>query len=394
MYGLTAPSPETRQQMMIAPSDLSVTELRGEAAFYKLRSDWDELWLSSTDATDTQTWCWQYLYWKHLAPHTEPILVCARNGDGVCVALAAFYICRDQASGMKKAAFLGDKRPDYHLILARPNLPMSVGQSLLDHFISCSQKKSVLIELTNVPKVSYTGLLLEKLASDDDGPAGLKLRWETETYGVSLPRTIEDYKQLLGSKTRRDFGYDRRRLAKEFNVEFRAYDSSELLEDALDAIESIDKGRWGENSRYYVNSHRLFERSVAKSLTEAGLYRALILYLDGKPSAFVTGAVVRNALKVAAIGYDRSLPANLSVGKVTNFYAIEHCIEKGYVEYDLTRGGETYKKWLGGQPSVNLHLRIYRGGWARSMDSAGQKMMSLMREQQWMRRLYRSLIRK
>ena len=125
-----------------------------------------------------------------------------------------------------------------------------------------------------------------------------------------------------------------------------------------------------------------------------GIYRAFLLYLDAKPTAFVTGAVVRNVLKVASIGFDRSVAANLSVGKLSNFFAIEHCIEHGLTEYDLTRGGEEYKKWLGAFPRTNLHVRVYRSKLDRLVESRAKEMVSFLRRQNWLRQFYQTAFRR
>ena len=111
----------TTTKTILVPSTDSyiVTDSQGGDAFHALKSDWDSLWCSSPDSTQAQTWDWQYLYWKHLAPQTVPLFIIARDSRGMCVALGAFFCCRDQSSLITKAAFLGDKRPDYHLILAR-----------------------------------------------------------------------------------------------------------------------------------------------------------------------------------------------------------------------------------------------------------------------------------
>ena len=106
----------------------------GRVGLSHAKDDWTKLWKLSEDATESQTWDWQYLYWKHLAPHTHPLIIVARDSQETCVALASFFIGRDPSSWISKAAFLGDKRPDYHLILARPGVPASVGLRIFERF--------------------------------------------------------------------------------------------------------------------------------------------------------------------------------------------------------------------------------------------------------------------
>jgi CelD/BcsL family acetyltransferase involved in cellulose biosynthesis len=372
----------------------AIVDFEGEQAFHTLRDEWEKLWWLSEDATESQTWQWQYLYWKHLAPKTHPVIIVARDSHGVCAALAAFFICRDQLSWVSKAAFLGDKKPDYHVIVARPNLPETVGIKILEHFAIKFRKRVPYFELTNVPENSYTGTILRQFLVDKTTPEAKTLRWQSQTYAVPLPKTVEEYLKQLGPRSRRDFRYDRKKLCNEFSVDFRVYSALDNLDEVLDAIEIVDRARWGANSLYAVTSQRSFERSIARAFCEMGIYRGFVLYLNGKPSAFVTAALVRNSLKLASIGYDRSVPGKLSIGKVTNFYAIEYCIQRGYREYDLTRGPEEYKKWLGAIPSTNLHVRHYRTRFDELVNSGGKRIVSFLRDQIWLRKIYHTLLRR
>jgi len=372
----------------------TIVDFEGDQAFHALKEEWQKLWWLSEDATESQSWHWQYLYWKHLAPKSHPVITVARDAHGDCVALAAFFICRDPSSWVSKAAFLGGKRPDYHLILARPNIPTTVGLRILEQFALKFGKRVPYLELSNVPLNSYTGTVIRQFLADGTAPQATTLRWETQTYAVPLPKTLDEYLKQLGPRSRRDFRYDRKKLGNDFSVDFRVYSTLDNLGEALDAIEMVDRARWGLNSLYCVSSQRSLERSLADALCEMGIYRAFLLYLNGKPCAFVTGAVVRNLLKVSSIGYDRSLPRNLSIGKVTNFYAIEYCIQHGHKEYDLTRGGEEYKKWLGANPSTNLHLRHYRTRFDELLDSRGKRIVSFLRSQSWLRRIYHTWLRR
>jgi len=372
----------------------TIVEFQGESAFHTLKDDWTALWRLSEDATESQTWNWQYLYWKHLAPNTDPLIIVVRDSRETCIALASFFVGRDSSSWISKAAFLGDKRPDYHLILAKPGVPASVGLRIFERFAAKLGNRVRCLELSNVPQDSYTGSILGRFPANEDTSRSITVRWETQTYAVPLPSTIEEYLKQLGPRSRRDFRYDRRQLSNEFSVDFRVYNSLENLNEALDAIEVVDRARWGSNSRYCLSSHRSFERSIATALCEMGIYRAFVLYLNNTPHAFVTGAVVRNMLKVASIGFDRLVPGKWSVGKVTNFYAIEHCIEIGLRQFDLTRGGEEYKKWLGGVPSTNLHVRRYRSRWDEMLNSGGTRIVSFLRNQTQLRGAYQKLFRR
>lgn len=372
-------------------SRYKMTSSEGKAAFHTLENDWRHLWAQSQDATEVQSWDWQYLYWKHLAAKSIPTFASIRDEQSTCVCLASFCVTRDHASLLPKISFLGDHDADYHMILAARHSSNDIGDQIWSHLQHLLQQRASFIELSNIPQESWTGATFQRLIVPEENRRTPIRHWQTETYAVPLPATLEEYLGQLGSRSRRDFSYDRRRLAKEYHTELRICDSSETLDETLCAIEAIDKARWGSQSYYHVPAERALRHGLARAFCDKGLYRALVLYLDGKPAAFVFGTLVRDALKVARIAYDPSGPSHLSIGKVINFYAIEYAIEQGYKEYDLSRGAESYKKWLGAQPHINLHYRIYRNRFTELLEGYSTKLVHQLRNRGALRSLYRRL---
>jgi CelD/BcsL family acetyltransferase involved in cellulose biosynthesis len=371
----------------------AISHLEGLGAVERLEPEWEALWHACPDATDTQLPLWQVAHTRLRAPRSTPIVVTARDAAGRLVALASFAISRDPGTLVRKATFLGDKAPDYHLILSVPSLPEAVGVSMLRHATDVLEKKGSFIELSNIPEASYSGRVLRELERSFGGDATLET-WSSETFTVPLPETIDEYVGNLGQRSRRDFNYDRRRLARDFTVEYRVSSTVAEVEDALADIERVDRGRWGDDSRYAVESQRTFLRLLALELAAREMFRAHVLYADGRPVAYVTGAVVRNELKLHSIAHDPGFPSKYSVGKVANFLAIERSIEEGLSHYDLSRGGERYKEWLGGELRSNLHVRLYRSRFDAWFAQRATVASRLLRETTFLRRSYQRLTRR
>jgi CelD/BcsL family acetyltransferase involved in cellulose biosynthesis len=156
------------------------------------------------------------------------------------------------------------------------------------------------------------------------------------------------------------------------------------LEHAIECIEAIELSRWGPTSFYSEASKRAFERDLLRALAERGTLDVYMLYLDGKACAFVWGAVVRNALEVDRVAHDPAAAPKLSIGKVANFHAIEACIAEGYCHYDLTRGSDAYKKWLGGTERANIRFRVYSSRWHRLPYALEREARALARRARWL----------
>ncbi|MEK7412793.1 MAG: GNAT family N-acetyltransferase, partial [Planctomycetota bacterium] len=267
------------------------------------------------------------------------------------------------------------------------DVPESAGMDLLRTVIRRQRWRAPTLALMNVPAESWTGRVIQAYGTRQEGETAELT--ESASFTVRLPRSIDEYVSGLSQRARRDFGYDRRRLAKEHVVEFRVHEGIEGIDEVIDQIEAIDIARWGGESMYRRPAQRAFERSLIKALAARRLLLAFLLYVDGKPATFAWGGLVRGIVEVARIAYDPALLPKLSIGKVTNFYAIEECIRRGYTEFDLARGGEAYKAWLGAVPEKLLTIQIHRSPMDRLAQRLGRQIGAAVRKRQWVRDLYR-----
>ena len=116
----------------------------------------------------------------------------------------------------------------------------------------------------------------------------------------------------------------------------------------------------------YVRRQRRIQREHARQLREsleAGLARVFTLHAEGRCVAFNVGFVLGDAIRMPYLAHDATMPGSYSVGLINNLLAIEHCLQSGLKEFDLTRGSEGYKSLLGGE--ARHHGRAFGLGFAR-----------------------------
>lgn len=370
----------------------TLTEFEGEKWFLAFRQEWGELWEESVDSTQFQLWSWQYAYWKNITPDAVPHFFVLRNAAGRMRVIALLVCSRDPANGIKALGFVGGRLSDYNMLLSGNDVPVQEGRRLLSRIFGKFRWPFPSIKLLNVPMNSWTGQVLSDYLPDLVDCSRVCTISYGESHAVLLPKTIDDYVNSLSQRARRHFGYERRRLSQACRVEFKVFEKPDGLSVILDQIEKIDLARWGSESKYRRPARRNFERSFIESLAEAGKLVVFILYLDGVAASFAWGAVVRGRVEVNRIAYDPGFPSKLSVGKVANFYAVEECIRRGYVEFDLTRGGEMYKSWLGATPSKLLSVEIFRSRLDSLIQQSGYKVADFVRRQNWLKQFYRKYI--
>lgn len=351
----------------------------GVAALNEHREAWEALWSASAEATDAQIWGWVRAYVEHVAVRSRLAVVSAVS-NGETVALGAFAIARDRRTMLRTAGFLGESDADAHVMLARPDLPESTGAAMLAALAESPAGRAAILEFRNVPKDTWTHRAVEQYLG---GVTATIERRESPSYAVPLPATYAEYEQHFRARTGRsfqEFQRKRRNLLKDYRVEFRMCRDDEQIDAAFEEIERIDFARWREKSRYQAARDRAFHRAAARDLCRRGVYRAYRLIADGTPVAYIAGIRVRDCFRVPTLAHDPSFPGRYSAGKVLNLHVIEQCIEEGCRTYDLTRGDEEYKVWLGGELRPNCSARIYRSRLARPAQRAAAWMRAALRK--------------
>ena len=365
-------------------SELRISQLRNDEAWTdeRLRGTWRTLWAQTPQATLFQSWDWQYNHWRYLTQRARTFVLTV--GQPEPYLFGVFYRVRDRRSGLHKIAFVGDDQADYHMLLSRPDVPESVGAQAIGELLRQQLGRVSLVSFSNVPERSWTGraLVLARLRQK-----GILSRFfTTDTYAVSLPETPEEYVAGLGKWTRHHSRDDMRRLQKQYDVRFEVYTDASAT--CLAAIESIDRARWGDSSRYWRSGLREFEHSCMRGLSSAGSLLAIVLWLNGRPAAFVFGGVSGTAWLLLRTGYDPSIAPKVSLGKVTFLYAMQHAIEQGLRECDLSRGGEAYKQWLGGTARKNLQFLVYRSRFDQWLDRTFATLLESARNNPALRTAY------
>jgi CelD/BcsL family acetyltransferase involved in cellulose biosynthesis len=362
--------------------------------FQALRVEWQRLWDQSEDASEAQSWEWQSHYRRYLAARDRCGIVVARDQDGHCVALAAFSRGRDRRSGLPRLTFLGEHDADFHHILHAGHVPTSTGARMLETLVTHPLFRTSHLEFSNLVAGSWTSTALDLVLAAPSQEGWHIVRENREAYAIPLPSTMDAYVDDFRQRTSRSFvKFDRtrRNLLKDYKVAVAVHRSRSDIANALAAMMEIDQTRWGKTSRYLNDKDRAFHRDVSLALAERGLYRVFLLTLNATPVAYVAGVRVRDSFKIPALAHDPRVPGRYSIGKVLNYYAIAECIGEGCREYDLTRGGEEYKRWLGGVLRPTTTVSVHRTRLARVVDRGARALVAGLHRQEWLRRVHRGL---
>jgi CelD/BcsL family acetyltransferase involved in cellulose biosynthesis len=197
-------------------------------------------------------------------------------------------------------------------------------------------------------------------------PAG-RLAWTSRVADqcpyISLPQTWEAYLGALSSNARKDLGRRWRRLRERGRVTIERLTEPPDLERGWDALLRLHRDRReraGGRSAFTTGRVGAFHEAFLRAAAERGWVRLYLMRVDGHEVAAEYCLKVGPRVSDLQTGSDGGW-AHYGVGTLIVAHAIQEAIAEGAREYDLLRGGESYKqqRW-GASIREDVSLLVWR----------------------------------
>ena len=337
---------------------MSVRVLTTEAEFEALQESWDELFHSNPNHSPYQSWRWNYTWWQHFGkPGRLRLLVAEENGR--LIGIAPFCVrSRFRGWPLKHLSFIARKRAEYLDFIVRSGCEAAFFRELCE-FLRAEPRGWRFIELRDFSEQSSNlPFLLREIGRTF--PA-LSLESTEICVTLPLPSTWDAFVATLGKRVRKDVGYDRRYLAKSFQVELKIIADASAGGAAHADLLDLYRGRWRAEkgaTQFDQADSAAFEHEIVTAFSALGWYRLYMLYVDGQAAAGLLGYVCANKFFGEVFVHAPQFH-KYSVGNVLLGMAVEDCIAKGWSELDLARGDEPYKHRWNGRIKRNYHLKIF-----------------------------------
>ena len=198
-------------------------------------------------------------------------------------------------------------------------------------------------------------------------------------WTIELPQSFDAYLDSLSAKTRQSVRYSQRKLAKDLRVRIEAVTRPDQVDEFLRAGELISRRTY----QWQVGERLQFDEATRAEYlrrAHAGALRAYLMYVDGRPAAFVRG-------QLRGITYDYETPGFLpdygrwSIGTVLMMHAIRDLIENSPCRiFDFGEGGDEigYKSRFANRSTPVRALDVAGlGQWRGQAVLAGQGLLGL-----------------
>jgi CelD/BcsL family acetyltransferase involved in cellulose biosynthesis len=188
------------------------------------------------------------------------------------------------------------------------------------------------------------------------------LRVTQQHYAASLPASVDEFYQGLSPKVRKNQKRQAKKLVDHFsgNVTVRCFRHVTEIEDLIEDVGSVASKSYqrGLGVGFIDNAHT---REQLRLKAEKGWLEGYVLYLAGRPCAFVIGDINGNTFGTDYVGYDPEFashsPGMYLVMRVIEGFCAGH--HEGVNEVDFGTGHAQYKQVLSNQEWCETSVYIF-----------------------------------
>jgi len=181
-----------------------------------------------------------------------------------------------------------------------------------------------------------------------------------EHFLLEIPESLESYLKTKDAKSR----YNLKRIMKQLentypnNVNIRMFTEEKDVDVFCEHAENIAQKSHLRPLNVGFRSTPT-EIKKKKILANIGFFRSYILYLDGKPSAFICGILYKKSFFTEHIGFDVQYE-RLSIGSYLLLKVIEDIASnRCAVTLDYSYGSDSYKKRFSSLLNEDIRIRLF-----------------------------------
>ncbi|MBI2830421.1 MAG: GNAT family N-acetyltransferase [Chloroflexi bacterium] len=164
---------------------------------------------------------------------------------------------------------------------------------------------------------------------------------------LDLPGTWDEYLALLTTKQRHEVKRKLRRLLEAGQTDYRSITDSAEVNRHMDTFLKMFTRSRDDKAAFLTGQREAFFRTMADTLSGAGLLKLGILELDTRPVSMVICFDYNDSLYLYNSAYEPEY-SSLSVGLLCKALCIKEAIQENKKKFDFLKGDETYKYHLGG----------------------------------------------
>jgi len=280
---------------------------------------------------------WLQVWWQVFGSGAELYLCAVRQRDKI-IGIAPLSVKEKTASIVGSADVC-----DYLDFVVAPGKGRDFFTVLLDDL-----RQKGINHLDLRPLRPDSAVLTDLVDTAKERKYDVRCQLEDISLELELPSSWDEYLQILTPKQRHEVRRKLRKLWEADKVDYHIVEDSAAVHDVMDTfLELFSKSR-EDKATFMTARMESFFRSLADTMTRAGLLSLGILELDTNPTAMVMCFDYNDCMYLYNSGYNPRYSA-LSVGLLSKVLCIKDSIYRGRKRFDFLKGRESYKYHLGGR---------------------------------------------
>jgi CelD/BcsL family acetyltransferase involved in cellulose biosynthesis len=341
---------------------LSVHAYHDETGFDGLAGEWNDLLHRSAADTVFLTYEFQRTWWQCLG-EGELAILAVHDGEELVGIAPLFAVANPH--GQRVLATVGCVEVADYLdwIVARGREEETYA-ALMDYLVRAPSYQGGdrggwdVLDLCNIHQDSPTLTLLPALAKARGWTVSISR--DDVCPIVRLPRTWEEYLQMLDGKQRHELRRKLRRAEAEPALRWYIVGAGHDLEAETEDFLTLMAASTPDKAAFLTPQMREFFRRLMRVTYDAGWLQLAFLEIEGRKAAAYFDFVYNNRVMVYNSGLDWQVFPQFSAGIVLIAYCIRHAIEQGREAFDFMQGNERYKYDLGGRDVEVRRLVVRR----------------------------------
>ncbi len=182
---------------------------------------------------------------------------------------------------------------------------------------------------------------------------------------VDLPKTWDDYLQMLQPAFRPLLTRYPKRLASRYRVEMIRCQNAADLDAQLQTLFALHQMRWtgqGESGAFANADRRKFYGLMARALLNRGWLEFWSLMLNGETVAAQFCFRYRQSVYLLQEGFDPKYAAE-KIGYALRAHVLQEIIRTGATCYDFLGGADSYKQKFGAREASYIDLHMAGPSW-------------------------------
>lgn len=358
--------------------------VKDKAGISDFSADWDDLFARTKDAAPylSRSWIGTFIHEGRMRGNL--LLILAWSGNKL-VALLPLAVRKCMSSTIAEP--IGTGQPSYLGLLLDSGYPEAV------EYIAEGVKEQKLFELFYIEDISSkdnaTNEFLNELAKKG---YSVHRSYRDPCPFIQLGCSYEEYMNNTKSgKSRQTIRRKERQLRKKHEFEIVSYSNSEITEDVIGRVASIQEQSWMKRRGAAVLGQP-FYRKLLRAMSEAGLVKTWLMTIEGDDAAFVLALVAHKKLLYAWTAFKLDYASSLSVGQVLTNSVIHDACGDGMMSFDFLHGDADYKRFWGTDQSDVHRVVAGRGLMGRIMAIFYYTLWRIV-EIKWLHSFYRRVKR-